>query len=139
MNPKILPAAVVSAALALGGCASLNPLTESSTPFDCRSNTCEVPVEYNNIGSIIAHDIQVNADPGTNVQITFVLNSWMHAHFPPDGITVSSNFRCALDGTATNRIVCKGTGLQRGARYKYNVRLLAGIVTPWPLDPFIRN
>ncbi len=100
MNPKILPAAVMSAALALGGCASLNPLTESSTPFDCRSNTCEVPVEYNNIGSIIAHDIQVNADPGTNVQITFVLNSWMHAHFPPDGITVSSNFRCALDGTA---------------------------------------
>lgn len=139
MNSKILFAAAVSAAAVLGGCATHAPLTESPEPFDCRSNTCEVPVDYNTIGTILARDIQVNADPTTVVRITFVVRSWFGAHFPPDGITVASNFTCALDGPTNTRILCTGTGLQRGMRYKYNVKLRADILTPYPLDPFIRN
>ncbi len=139
MNSKILSAAVASTAIALSGCAGWSPVADSSTPIDCTSNTCEVTVDYNTIGTIIARDIQVNATPATVVQITFVVSSWMGAHFPPDGITVASKFQCALDAGSTTRIVCKGTGLQRGEKYKYGVKLQAGIVTPYPIDPYIRN
>jgi len=138
MSSKILASVAAVAVLALWGCASA-PMIDSSAPFNCTSNTCEVPVGLPFMGSIVAQDIQVNADPQTIVRITFVVNSWIGAHFPPDGITVDSNFQCNLEAGSTTRILCTGTNLRRGGSYKYTARLRAGILTPWPLDPFIKN
>lgn len=145
MNTKLLLAASAAVALALCACTTTNTSADStmntfadSAPFDCTSNVCEVTVGYNMPGAIVARDIQINAEPATVVQITFVVSSWMGAHFPPDGIT-AANFQCALVSGSTTRILCKGSGFRRGNTYKYGVRLHAGIITPWPLDPFIRN
>lgn len=145
MNSKILvPVVALSAALALGGCASTPPKPDGGagrTTFDCTKNTCDVPVGNFFLGEIDIPDvIQVDAKTEADkVTVTWTLRSWWGVSFDPkDGIVVKGPFKCKALDNAGLQYQCEGTKLTPRTDYKYTVTF-AGSLRPWPIDPYIRN
>ena len=142
MNTKgLLSAVAISAsAMALWGCAGTPPKLTGSAPFDCKKNSCDVPVGYYFLGDIgIPEVIEVNApDENAEVTVTWTLSSIWGVTFADKGIVVDGPFKCDPVGSSRLQYQCKGKGLKRSTDYKYTVTL-AGSLRPWPLDPYIRN
>lgn len=144
MNSKILIFAAVSAALAIGGCATAPTTTAGGSvgafAFDCKKKSCDVPARYHLPGAIVVPEvIEVDASLADTVTITWRLSSFLLAKFDPlKGIDAPKPFTCAPVKDTDNAYQCTATGLAKG-EYKYTVTLIKGILPPWPLDPVIRN
>ena len=146
MNSKTLASAVVvfAAVLAVSGCASTPPKpVDSGTPFDCTSNTCDVPVGNRMLGEVdVPEAIVIKATTSsTTVTITWSLHSWWGVTFNPDGgINMkekNSPFTCAAVNAKQWTCTAK-SGLESGKRYYYGLKF-QGAFRPYDVDPYIQN
>lgn len=151
MNSKILASVVVASALAVSGCATA-PGPEGGgpnpPPFDCRTNKCDVPVSYHLPGTpSVPEYVQVDAQTlDTVVTVTWNLHSILGARFDPKAgivFNVDDNHKpkttCAPVGDSMKVYSCDISNLKPKTDYKYTITLIKGVLTPYPLDPYIRN
>ncbi len=153
MNRKSLASAVaVAAAVTIYGCASSPPTPPAGTSpdvtsLDCKNKKCDVPVSYHFPGSPTVPDyVEVDAKTlDAVVTVTWNLSSILGARFDRKGIefVVDDSHKpkatCAPVGDTMQVYSCDISNLKPKTDYKYTITLVKGILTPYPLDPFIRN
>jgi len=154
MNRKSLAsAAAVAAAVTIYGCASSPPTppagtSPGETSLDCKNKKCDVPVSYHFPGTPTVPDyVEVDAKTlDAVVTVAWDLSSILGARFDPKtGIVfvVDDNHKpktaCAPVGESNKVFSCDISNLKPKTDYKYTITLVKGVLTPYPLDPFIRN